>query len=32
VTTVMHLAYEYAKMWNEFARELDGRVRIIDPT
>jgi hypothetical protein len=32
LTTVMQLAHQYAKMWNDFARELDGRARIIDPT
>jgi len=32
VTTVMNLAHQYAKMWHDFARELDGRARIIDPT
>jgi hypothetical protein len=31
VTTVMQLARQYAKMWHDFARELDGRARIIDP-
>jgi ParB-like chromosome segregation protein Spo0J len=31
VTTVMQLAHQYAKMWHDFARELDGRARIIDP-
>ncbi len=32
VGTVVQLARQYAKMWQEFARELDGRARIIDPT
>jgi hypothetical protein len=29
---VLELARVYAKMWHEFAHELDGRVRIIDPS
>jgi ParB-like chromosome segregation protein Spo0J len=32
VTMVVRLARQYAKMWNEFAVELDGRARIIDPS
>ena len=32
VAIVMQLACQYAKMWQEFARELDGRARIIDPS
>jgi ParB-like chromosome segregation protein Spo0J len=32
VAMVVRLAREYAKMWLEFARELDGRARIIDPS
>jgi ParB-like chromosome segregation protein Spo0J len=28
---VEQLARQYAKMWQDFARELDGRARIIDP-
>lgn len=32
VTTVVQLARQYAEMWQEFARELDGRARIIDPS
>jgi ParB-like chromosome segregation protein Spo0J len=32
VGIVVQLARQYAKMWQEFARELDGRARIIDPT
>jgi ParB-like chromosome segregation protein Spo0J len=32
VGIVAVLAREYAKMWQEFARELDGRARIIDPS
>jgi hypothetical protein len=32
VTTVVYLAHHYATMWNDFARELDLRARIIDPT
>jgi ParB-like chromosome segregation protein Spo0J len=31
VTAVVELARQYAKMWQDFARELDGRARIIDP-
>jgi ParB-like chromosome segregation protein Spo0J len=31
VGIVVQLARQYAKMWQEFARELDGRARIIDP-
>jgi hypothetical protein len=31
VTLVVHLARQYAKMWHDFAIELDGRARIIDP-
>jgi ParB-like chromosome segregation protein Spo0J len=31
VTAVVELARRYAKMWQDFARELDGRARIIDP-
>jgi hypothetical protein len=31
VTIVVHLARQYAKMWHDFAMELDGRARIIDP-
>jgi ParB-like chromosome segregation protein Spo0J len=29
---VMELAHHYANMWHEFARELDQRVRITDPS
>ena len=32
VAIVMQLARQYAKMWQDFARELDGRARIIDPS
>jgi ParB-like chromosome segregation protein Spo0J len=32
VGTVGQLARQYAKMWHDFARELDGRARIIDPS
>jgi ParB-like chromosome segregation protein Spo0J len=32
VSIVVQLACQYAKMWQDFARELDGRARIIDPT
>jgi hypothetical protein len=31
VTIVLQLARQYAKMWHDFAIELDGRARIIDP-
>lgn len=31
VGMVVELAHQYAKMWQDFARELDGRARIIDP-
>jgi hypothetical protein len=31
VAIVVQLACQYAKMWQDFARELDGRARIIDP-
>ena len=32
VGIVVQLARLYAKMWQDFARELDGRARIIDPS
>jgi ParB-like chromosome segregation protein Spo0J len=32
VLIVVQLARQYAKMWQDFARELDGRARIIDPS
>jgi ParB-like chromosome segregation protein Spo0J len=32
VGIVMQLAHQYATMWQDFARELDGRARIIDPS
>ena len=32
VGIVVRLARQYAKMWHDFARELDGRARIIDPS
>jgi ParB-like chromosome segregation protein Spo0J len=32
VAIVVQLAHQYAQMWQDFARELDGRARIIDPT
>jgi hypothetical protein len=32
VTTIVQLARQYARMWQDFARELDGRARIIDPS
>jgi ParB-like chromosome segregation protein Spo0J len=32
VGVVVQLAHEYAKMWQAFAQELDGRARIIDPS
>jgi ParB-like chromosome segregation protein Spo0J len=31
VGIVVQLAHQYAEMWQDFARELDGRARIIDP-
>jgi ParB-like chromosome segregation protein Spo0J len=31
VGIVVELARQYAKMWQDFARELEGRARIIDP-
>ena len=31
VAIVLQLARQYADMWRDFARELDGRARIIDP-
>ncbi|HXT90558.1 MAG TPA: ParB N-terminal domain-containing protein [Trebonia sp.] len=31
VGIVVQLARQYAEMWQDFARELDGRARIIDP-
>src|SRR5260370_751928 len=32
VTIVVQLARQYAEMWRDFATELDGRARIIDPS
>jgi ParB-like chromosome segregation protein Spo0J len=32
VATFVQLARQYAKMWQDFAMELDGRARIIDPS
>jgi Winged helix-turn-helix DNA-binding len=32
VGIVLQLACQYSKMWQDFARELDGRARIIDPS
>jgi ParB-like chromosome segregation protein Spo0J len=32
VGIVVQLAHQYAKMWQDFAKELDGRARIIDPS
>lgn len=32
VGIVVQLARQYAKMWLDFSRELDGRARIIDPS
>jgi ParB-like chromosome segregation protein Spo0J len=32
VGIVVQLAHQYATMWQDFARELDGRARIIDPS
>jgi ParB-like chromosome segregation protein Spo0J len=31
VAIIVRLAFQYASMWQDFARELDGRARIIDP-
>ncbi len=31
VAIIVQLACQYADMWQDFARELDGRARIIDP-
>ena len=31
VAIVVQLARQYAQMWQDFAQELDGRARIIDP-
>jgi hypothetical protein len=28
----VQLARQYAQMWQDFARELDGRARMIDPS
>ena len=32
VTVLLQLAHQYAKMWQDFAGELDRRARIIDPS
>jgi hypothetical protein len=32
VAIVVQLAHHYASLWQDFARELDGRARIIDPS
>jgi hypothetical protein len=32
VGVIVQLARQYAKMWQDFAKELDGRARIIDPS
>jgi ParB-like chromosome segregation protein Spo0J len=32
VAVIVQLARQYAKMWQDFAQELDGRARIIDPS
>ncbi len=32
VAVVVQLAGQYAKMWQDFAKELEGRARIIDPS
>jgi ParB-like chromosome segregation protein Spo0J len=32
VAIVVQLAHHYASMWQDFAKELDGRARIIDPS
>jgi hypothetical protein len=31
VAVVVQLAWQYAKMWQDFAGELDRRARVIDP-
>jgi Homeodomain-like domain/ParB-like nuclease domain len=31
VAIIVQLARQYARMWQDFARELDGRARIVDP-
>ena len=31
ITIIVQLARQYAEMWHDFAMELDGRARIIDP-
>lgn len=32
VAMIVQLACQYARMWQDFARELEGRARIIDPS
>jgi ParB-like chromosome segregation protein Spo0J len=32
VAIMVQLAHQYADMWQDFAQELDGRARIIDPS
>ncbi len=32
VAIIVQLARQYAKMWQDFSQELDGRARIIDPS
>jgi hypothetical protein len=32
VAIFVQLARQYAQMWQDFAMELDGRARIIDPS
>jgi len=32
MSIVVQLAHQYARMWQDFAWELDGRARIIDPS
>ena len=32
VAIIVQLARQYSRMWQDFARELDGRARIIDPS
>lgn len=32
VGIIVQLAHHYARMWHDFASELDGRARIIDPS
>jgi hypothetical protein len=32
VGIIVQFARQYANMWQDFAKELDGRARIIDPS